>query len=505
ASERERVWAASEAAALYLDAGRHVEALALARRTLPRAGRLGDALAEYRTGRTLAFALDAAGERPAARDVLRRVARQGEHLRRDRLIASSAAPSRGSDDDPTGRGIADEAQQTSGRLLSMLLDEIEAEGARGDAEQSRLREVRDLLESQRSAELEDHFGDACLARQATTAPDDVAGALVLYPILLEDRVALLTGFEGRFTYHRAPATTDAVLDHARAFRRLLEKRSTRQYLRPAQHLYDAMIRPIEAQLEAPEVETLVVVPDGLLRTIPFAALHDRKRQRYLVDVKPTALVPSLRLTQPSPLARESLTVLAAGLETATAGFARLDYTRQEIADLRARFPGTRVLWDDAFDPDALAEEIRTRPYSVVHVATHGRVAADGRESFLLTRDGRLGLDEVTSMIQTTRFRRDRPLELLTLSACETAAGDETAALGLAGVALRAGARSALATLWPVNDEATARLIDAFYEELTRPDQTRAGALRVAQRRIRASPRFSHPGYWAPFLMISSWL
>jgi len=492
---RERTWAEGELAALYLDAGRPTEALSLARRAYSGAATEQDLLGQLRFGRLLAELLERTGDRAGALELMRRTARLGESLRRDRLGA-------GADDDEDTLAELN-ARGTTGRLLSMLLDEVES--GRAQDRQAGLREVRDLLETQRSAELQDHFGDACLAETVEISPDAIAGALVLYPILLEDRVGLLTGFEGTFTYTRAPITTDALLDHASSLRGLLEKRTTRQYLRPAQHLYDALIRPLESRIEAEDVDTLVVVPDGLLRTIPFSAFHDRSTGRFLVDIKPVALVPSLRLTRPSPIARESLEVLAAGLEDATAGFERLDYTRQEIEGLRARFPATRVLFDEGFEVAALERELRARPYSIVHVATHGRVEADGSKSFLLAHDGTVGLDQMSELIQTTRFRQDQPLELLTLSACETAAGDEEAALGLAGVALRAGARSALATLWPVNDEATARLIDTFYAELSKPGQTRAGALREAQRSVRESPRFAHPGYWAPFLMISSWL
>ncbi|HIE62315.1 MAG TPA: CHAT domain-containing protein [Microbacterium sp.] len=494
---RDRYWAEGELAALYLDAGRTAEALRLARGALGSASSADDVLARYRFGRVLALALDGAGDRPASLDTLRRTARLGESLRRDRLGRLSStdahAPYAGEPD----------YRETTRLLLSMLLDEVESKGV--TVSQSHLREVRDLLETQRSAELEDHFGDACLVKEEGTSIDAIEGALILYPILLEDRVALLTGFEGRFSYYRAPITTASVLDHTRELRRLLGKRTTRQYLRPAQHLYDALIRPIEGRIEAKDVEALIIVPEGLLRTIPFAALHDRQSKRFLIDLKPLALVPSLRLTSPTPIAREGLSILAAGIEQARGGFERLDYTRLEIESLRERFPSTRVLFDEAFKIDELEREIRTRPYSIVHVATHGRVEADGAKSFLLAHDGTLGLDRMSRMISTTRFRRDRPLELLTLSACETAAGDERAALGLAGVALRAGARSALATLWPVNDEATALLIDTFYGELFKPGQSRAGALRIAQREVRDTPRFAHPGYWAPFLMISSWL
>ena len=512
---RERFWAEGELAGLYLDAGRPTEALVLARRASRAAGEAGDPLAEFRFGRSLAAALEATGARDAALETRRRVAALGDALRRDRLGAAAERAGDGRRAQSSTHASAAAAVQTfdgqlgeevraaTDALLSMLLDTVESGGAA--ERQPRLREVRDLLETRLRAELEDHFQDACLTSREAVALDEIEGALVLYPILLGDRVAILTGFEGEFAYHRAAITPATLREDVRSFRRLLEKRTTREYRRPAARLYDALIRPIEDRIEAEEVDTLVVAPDGPLRTIPFAALHDRTRDRFLVDLRPVATVPSLRLTQPTPIAGRALRVLAAGLEDATDGFDRLEFTRREIRGLRDRFPDARILFDDRFEIAALERELRTRPYSVVHVATHGRMSADGGESFLLASDGRLGLDRMAELIGTTRFRATTPLELLTLSACETAAGDEQAALGLAGVALRSGARSALATLWPVNDEATARLIDAFYAELGRPGQTRAGALRAAQQAIRERPRFAHPGYWAPFLMISSWL
>jgi CHAT domain-containing protein len=105
-------------------------------------------------------------------------------------------------------------------------------------------------------------------------------------------------------------------------------------------------------------------------------------------------------------------------------------------------------------------------------------------------------------MKIARFRDD-PIELLTLSACKTAAGDDRAALGIAGVAVKAGARSALATLWYVSDEASSILVTDFYRRL--PKTSKAKALQEAQRAVLADARFRHPGYWAPFLLIGNWL
>jgi len=100
----------------------------------------------------------------------------------------------------------------------------------------------------------------------------------------------------------------------------------------------------------------------------------------------------------------------------------------------------------------------------------------------------------------------RPVELLTLSACQTAAGDDRAALGLAGVAVKAGARCALATLWSVDDESTASLMGEFYSQLKNvPAITKARSLQLAQIKVFRDPRFDHPDYWAPYLIIGNWL
>jgi CHAT domain-containing protein len=150
-------------------------------------------------------------------------------------------------------------------------------------------------------------------------------------------------------------------------------------------------------------------------------------------------------------------------------------------------------------------EVASHPFGIVHVASHAEFSGDAAGSFLLAYDGRISLERLASVVGSTRFRAEQPLELLALSACETAAGDDRAALGLAGVALRAGARSALATLWAVNDEAAAKLVTGFYRALQDPALSRAAALQSAQLELLHSREWGHPALWAPFVLISSWL
>jgi CHAT domain-containing protein len=176
----------------------------------------------------------------------------------------------------------------------------------------------------------------------------------------------------------------------------------------------------------------------------------------------------------------------------------------EIAAVRELYPGT-TLMNDGFVVEKLRSELTDVPYGIVHIASHGEFGGGPSDNFLLAYDGRVSMDQLAAMVGATRFRAEQPLELLTLSACESAAGDDRAALGLAGVALRAGARSALATLWSVNDQATAEFVVAFYRQWNDPQRSRAQALQHAQIELLSTRHYRHPGYWAPYLLINSWL
>ncbi|PON13631.1 hypothetical protein C2W62_33365 [Candidatus Entotheonella serta] len=149
--------------------------------------------------------------------------------------------------------------------------------------------------------------------------------------------------------------------------------------------------------------------------------------------------------------------------------------------------------------------MRQQPFHLVHIASHARFAPDVANPVLFTADGRtLTMQSLRDVMSRARIR-NQPLALLTLSACETALGDDRAALGLAGVAVRAGVRSALATLWRVEDASTARLMQTFYHHLLEIGMSRAQALQRAQLALLADTAYQHPYYWAPFLLINSWL
>ncbi len=367
-----------------------------------------------------------------------------------------------------------------------------------------LREAQGVLERFKTVELEDYFQDDCVARylaRARPVERTAPRTAVVYPVPLPDRLEMLVTIGDDIRHFTVPVRQERLRAETQALRRLLEKRTTYQYLPHARQLYDWLIRPIEATLAAANVDTLVVVPEQPLRSVPLAALHDGRD--FLVARYAVATAPSLTLVEPRALQLDKAAVLAGGLTEAVQGFPALPFVDIELDELRAL--GTKeVLRDESFTARAFERELTAKPYTIVHVASHAQFEADSRRSFLLTYDGRMTLDRLEDTLKVNRFR-DEPVELLFLSACQTAAGDERAALGLAGVAVKAGARSALASLWHINDQASSALVAEFYRQLARPGVSKAEALRRAQREMLNDLRYRHPGYWSPFLVIGNWL
>ena len=367
-----------------------------------------------------------------------------------------------------------------------------------------LIEARETIELFKAAELRDYFRDDCVdtALSKITTLDVVAqSAVVIYPILLADRTELLLSLPTGLKRVQVPVGAEALTEEVRQLRRKLEKRTTREYLPHAQKIYNWLIRPLEADLAASSIDTLVFVPDGALRTIPMSALHDG--EQFLIAKYAVGITPSLNLSDPRPLKREDMKVLAVGVTEAVQGFPALPNVAAELQELQTLL-GSQNLVNREFLAANLEKKLKEEQFSIVHVASHGEFGNDVENTFLLTFDDKLSLDRLNQMIGVFRFR-DNPLELLTLSACDTAAGDDRAALGLAGIAIKAGARSALATLWNINDEVAVDLVLDFYRELKNPTISRAVALQRAQLKLIANPRYEHPGFWSAFLMINNWL
>jgi CHAT domain-containing protein len=375
-----------------------------------------------------------------------------------------------------------------------------------DAEirQALLSEAREVVELSKVNELRDYYQDDCVdaASANITQLDTIStDAAIVYPLLLDDRLELLASTPAGLKQYRADLPVDEVIDAVHQFRRLLEKRTTREYLPWAQKLYDWLIRPIEKDMDPSGPKTLVFIPGGALRTIPMAALHDGRR--FLVEKYALAVAPGLYLTDPQPLGGKKVEILAAGLTQSVQGFPSLPFVDDELKAIHDHYPATLMLNED-FSVAGIETALEDEKFTIVHIASHAEFGENIANTFLLAFDDKVSLDRLDQSVGLLKYRED-PLELLTLSACETAAGDDRAALGLAGVAVKSGARSALATLWHVNDLATSILIGEFYLQLSTTGTTRAVALQRAQQKLLSDLRYQHPGYWSPYILINNWL
>ena len=413
------------------------------------------------------------------------------------------------------QGRADSFRQSVGPLffeyVDLVLKQADASPEFSNQQQF-LVQARSTVEQFKTAELQDYFRDDCVdtAQVRQTNVDEIIEELskttaVVYPIMLADRLELLvsshSGTQRELKRETVRVSSAALTEEVRTFRRLLEKRTTKEYLPHAQQLYKWLIEPMKPHLKASQIDTLVFVPDGPLRTIPMAALHDG--EEFLVKKYAVAVTPGVILTDPQPLNREQLKLLSVGLTEPVEGFASLPNVATEVQTLQELYGG-KVLLNKQFQVEALEKEMKTEPPTIVHIASHAKFQGDAKQTFLLAFDGKLTMDRLDELVGLYQFR-ETPLDLITLSACETAEGDDRAALGLAGVAIKAGARSALATLWFINDKATSDLVTDFYRQLQNPTVSKAKALQLAQHKQLEHPIYAHPGYWSPFLLINNWL
>ncbi|MCP4346852.1 MAG: CHAT domain-containing protein [Desulfobacterales bacterium] len=370
--------------------------------------------------------------------------------------------------------------------------------------EEKLRQARDIMEILKRAELQNFYKDECVSgsERGKILSDQVPPhTAVIYPVSLEDRLVVLLGISDSITCFNIPVSSRELKKTAKLLRRRLQTRSSNRFIKQARNLYDWLIGPVEAHLAANEIDTLVVVPDGALRLIPFSSLYDGGH--FLIEKYAVGTVPALSLTSSGTPGSGHAEILLSGISEGVQEFTPLPGVKDELEDVKKIMNARHMLLNTDFTIPRLTGEFKTNPFSILHMATHGVFGGTAKDSFLLTYDSRLDMNRLENLISLSRFREQK-VELLTLSACQTAMGNERAAMGLAGVAVKAGVRTAIATLWFVDDEATSLTIREFYRQLGNTGLSKARALQNAQKKLISGERFWHPIYWSPFLLIGDW-
>jgi CHAT domain-containing protein len=437
-----------------------------------------------------------------------------------------------------------------------------------------LYQVRDVVEQIKQNQLDDYLGNRCTTSNNKPVASNTiklsAGTAVLYPIIFSDRLELLLETAGHIERHRVDIRADKLTQDVAAFSSAL--RANQSYKTLSGRLYQLLLAPLDKELTSKKIETLVIVPDGVLRLLAFAALHDGQQysiQKYavvtspglriiaqqdkrhldasklgnkyrvllagvsepgaVVDRLPEELVDQLLQTDdlsPSemrgkaarkralrsgssiPNSKQSDAVETISAEDAQAvskklkQILRLDGVDAEIKALQKIVPATSLL-NQAFSSRHFAQQVQNGQFDIVHVASHGIFGSSAEKTFILAHDDVITIDQLQSLLSVDQLNK-RPLDLLILSACETAEGDDRAPLGISGAALKAKARSAMGSLWPVSDLAASQLMQGVYQNYVNQGMSKAQSLRQAQLELMQQPAYLHPNYWAAFILVGDW-
>ncbi|NEP60994.1 MAG: CHAT domain-containing protein [Symploca sp. SIO2G7] len=319
-------------------------------------------------------------------------------------------------------------------------------------------------------------------------------------------------------------TRQEVLFQARRLRNEVTKITSRphRYLPPAQQMYQWLVAPLEEELQASDVENIVFIADVGLRSLPLAALHSG--EGFLIEDYSVGLMPSISLTDTRYQNVQNSQVLAMGASE-FANHRSLIAVPVELSVITERLWQGKSFLNKGFTLDNLKRQRSQKPFGIIHLATHAffEPVVPG-DSYIQLWNSKLRLDQLRQL-----GWNQPPVELLVLSACQTAQGSEEVELGFAGLGVQAGVKSALASLWFVNDEGTMALMTSFYEELKQAP-IKAEALRRAQlAMLRGEVRLedgklvtpsqvvslpselaqlgdqnlSHPLFWSAFTMIGS--
>jgi CHAT domain-containing protein len=416
--------------------------------------------------------------------------------------------------------FAVEAQEPVHRELMGLL--LQAD----EPSPKHLQRVREVTSALLEAELTSFLQEPCSI--ATPQQVDVLvqesdqKTALIYPVVLPDRLEVIVKLPQTedLLHYRHQIPRDELLAQLDEFQHALEEDYTFKAVETlAQEFYAWLIQPAEEQLQASQVETLVFTLDRLLQPIPMAVLYDG--EQYLVEKFAIADFLGLSVDRAHhALQPGDVKIMAAGLSTIPPNlpeeiennFLPLTYVSQELAalrTLRATGIGVDTLEDDEFTQSDFNNRLNEDQFPVVHLATHGQFSVDPQRTFLLTSgsstEALIEVNELAALFRVRGQIRLDSIELLVLNACETAAGDNLATLGLAGTAVRAGAGSAIASLWTLDDAPSVMFTQTLYDYLRQPGMSKARALQQAQLALLQTPQYRHPRYWSPYILAGNWL
>ncbi|EDN69085.1 TPR repeat containing protein [Beggiatoa sp. PS] len=292
-----------------------------------------------------------------------------------------------------------------------------------------LEETIKSVELLKESELQEYFQNECLLIPSKKSSSEekaltkilVKNTAILYPILLPNRTELLLSFpDGHILQQVVPISFDQLEQTIRQFRNNIQDNMSNRFIIQARQLYDWLILPLKEQLLTHKINTLVIVPDGPLRTVPISAFFNNTEKQFLIHEFAIATIPGINLTEPHPLPRENIQVLLNGLSKAVQNFSAIPNVEVEIDAIAPFFQQKNILLNSQFTLSNISQALQSKTsYSIVHIASHGQFRRDPKDTFLLVYDSKLTMNKLEGLIKFDQ-RHKTPVELLTLSACQTA-------------------------------------------------------------------------------------
>lgn len=392
------------------------------------------------------------------------------------------------------------------QLVNLLLQSPESS-------QENLKQARQVLETLQIAKLQNFLQQACQDSklqldQVIDTKDQTAA--VIYSIILNDRLEVILREPNNpelSHYYTSKLSTQEIentLDHF--YTSLQDPGAYEEVQNDGQQVYNWLIKPIAKRLEEDKIKTLIFVLDGSLRKIPMAALYDG--EKYLMEKYAISLALGLQIRDPLPLQRQEMKILAASLKNPPAevsGFSVLPGVEQEVKEIKNMGLAVTQIAEAEFTNQNFNKKLNSDKFNIVHLATHGYFGADRENTFVVTANGKLKISEFGQLFRTQRKSNTQGIELLVLSACQTATGNDQEVMGIAGTTVQAGASSAIASLWDLDDQSSVPFIKEFYQHLGKPNISRAEALRLAQQSLLKNENYDHPRYWSPYVLVGNWL
>jgi CHAT domain-containing protein len=364
-----------------------------------------------------------------------------------------------------------------------------------------LKEALLISDRLRLTQLKNYFGDNCweIARKNLSEARILQEkkAALINSIILEDKVFFILQLpDGRIIKSERQINKAELNRTAMLWHQELQTGYTWQFRTGSRFFYDLIIKPFETELESSNLKVLVFIHDGILRNLPMAALLD-ERSRFLAQKWASVSSIGLNLSATENEFQKSKALVLGLTNSLIPGWRKLDKVEEEIASIENLIGGDKYS-ERQFTSNNLLRQLSQKKYSIVHLATHGYFGGDASTSFILGYDQKISALKLKDILSQSR----QAIDLLVLSACETAVGSERAVLGLAGVAAKSGVASILGSLWQVNDDEQFSSIEAFYAHLKNDPANKAIALQQVQ--IEQINNLAHPQTWAALNLLGDW-